>query len=82
MTTKSEKIAELKLLHPTLRKGSDEEGYTDLSSAEYKIIIEEWADNLLQQEAKEQEEAKALADKQTILAKIGLTADEAKLLLS
>jgi hypothetical protein len=79
MTTKSDKIAALKLTYPTLRIGDDERGYEDLSAAEYEATILMWADNELAQEA---ETTKAAADKAALLAKMGLTADEAKLLLS
>ena len=82
MKTKNEVIAELKAEYPTLRTGSDEEGYVDLTSAEYEATIAEWADNLLADEAKAAELAQAEADKAALLAKLGITADEAKLLLS
>ena len=36
-------IAELKVQYPTIRVGSDEEGYTDLSSVEYDATISQWA---------------------------------------
>ena len=79
MTTKAEKIAELKTLYPTIRVGSEEMGYSQLSSADYEKRISEWADNLLAKEA----EAKATAEaKAALLARLGLTEDETKLLLS
>ena len=79
MTTKSDKIAALKAEYPTLKTGSDETGYTDLSLADYEAKIAEWADNELAAEA---ELANAEADKEALIAKLGITADEAKLLLS
>ena len=82
MTTKAEMIEQLKLEYPTLKSGSDEIGYADLSPADYEATILKWADNLLADNAKAEAKAKAEADKAAILAKIGLTADEAKLLLS
>jgi hypothetical protein len=82
MKTKQEVIAELKAEYPTLRTGSDEDGYVDLSAAEYDATIAEWADNKLADEAKMAELAEAEADKAALLAKLGITADEAKLLLS
>ena len=60
MTTKSELIAALKAEYPTLKTGDDEQGYTDLSPAEYEATIESWADNVLADEA-QVAEAKALA---------------------
>lgn len=79
MTTKAEIIQQLKALYPTLKIGDEDTGYTDLSSAEYDAQIEQWAENeYLDATAK----AKAAADKAALLAKLGITADEAKLLLS
>ena len=77
--TKQDKIAAFKTQYPTLKVGSEEAGYTDLSVADYEAKIAEWADNELAAEA---EIAKAEADKEALLAKLGITADEAKLLLS
>jgi uncharacterized membrane protein YqiK len=77
--TKQDKIAALKTQYPTLRVGSEEAGYTELSAEDYEAKIAEWADNELAAEA---ELAKAEADKEALLAKLGITADEAKLLLS
>ena len=79
MTVKQDKIAALKAEYPTLKVGSDEAGYAELSSEDYEAKIAEWADNQLAAEA---ELAKAEADKAALLAKLGITADEAKLLLS
>jgi hypothetical protein len=79
MTTKANKIAAFKAQYPTLRVGSEEAGYTQLSAKDYEATIAEWADNELAQEAQAKQ---AIADKEAILAKIGLNADEAKLLLS
>jgi hypothetical protein len=78
MTTKAEKIAAYKLEHPTLKVGSDEIGYTYLSTAEYEATLDKWADDELAAEAKL---AKSEADKAALLAKLGITADEARLLL-
>jgi len=82
MTTKAEAIAALKKEYPTLRTGDDERGYQDLSPAEYEATIEKWAENQIAEEAKAEEAAQAAADKAALLAKLGITADEAKLLLS
>ena len=79
MTTKAEAIKALKLENPTLRSGDDERGYEDLSLADYEATIELWADNQLADAA---DKAKAATDKAALLAKLGITADEAKLLLS
>ena len=87
MTTKAEAIAALKLEYPTLKSGSDEIGYTDLSPGEYEATIEAWADNQLAEEAQTaaQEAAaiKTAADKAAAEAKfaaLGLTAEDLKAL--
>ena len=86
MATKANKITALKLEFPTLKVGSDEAGYTELDADEYEATIEQWADVQLADEAKAAAD-KAIAeqsatDKAALLAKLGITADEAKLLLS
>jgi len=82
MTTKQEAIAALKKEYPTLKSGSDEQGYTDLSPADYEATIEGWADNQLANEALNAANEQAIKDKSALLAKLGITPDEAKLLLS
>jgi hypothetical protein len=81
MTTKAEMIALLKAENPTLQIGNDTDGYTELSKADYDATIDQWADARLAKEAKlAQIEADALA-KEALLTKLGITDDEAKLLL-
>ena len=60
MTTKSELIAAIKAENPTLRTGSNEDGYVQLTPAEYEATVEEWATSRLEQAA-QLEEGKALA---------------------
>ena len=79
MTTKTEMIKQLKAEYPTLKNGDDERGYQDLSLADYEATIEKWADAKLK---KENDAEQAATDKAALLAKLGITADEAKLLLS
>ena len=79
MTTKAEVIAELKKEYVTLRTGDEEHGYTNLNPAEYEATIEKWADNQIADEAAAEQ---AATDKAALLAKLGLTADELKTLLS
>lgn len=67
MTTKSDKIAALKAQYPTLRVGSEETGYTELSAEDYEAKIAEWADNELVIEA---ELAQAEADKTAARTKL------------
>ena len=85
MKTRTELIAEFEKEYPTLTRGEDEKTI-ELSPIEYKEIIEKWADDKLAEEAKaaadEAAAAQAATDKAALLAKMGLTADEAKLLLS
>jgi hypothetical protein len=82
MKTKIEIIEQLKSEYPTLKSGDDERGYEDLTSADYEATISKWADNVLAKNANLEAEAKAATDKAALLAKLGITADEAKLLLS
>jgi hypothetical protein len=83
MTSLVDKIAELKQEYPTLRKGSDENGYIELDSAEYEATIKQWAE--IQMAELEEEKAKALAEqeakikRQNALAKLaalGLEPDD------
>ena len=82
MKTKEQIITELKAEYPTLKTGSDEVGYTDLTAVEYEFKIADWADASYAKELKEEAEAEAKTDKEALLAKLGITADEAKLLLN
>ena len=82
MRTKAEIITELKIEHTTLRDGSEELGYRELTPEQYEDTIERWAEWILHQEELEIAAKKAEADKAALLAKLGITANEAKLLLS
>ena len=82
MTTKTEMIAIIKAENPTLQIGDDEQGYTQLDAAEYEARVLEWADSRLAELEQAAAIQQAEADKAAILAKLGITADEAKLLLS
>lgn len=82
MTTKAEFITQLKAEYPTLKTGDDENGYSNLSATEYEATIAQWVDNKLADQEKAAEAAQAATDKAALLAKLGITADEAKLLLS
>ena len=61
-----------------LRIGDDDSGYTDLTADQYEAQIAEWAANRL---AKETRLAEAETAKAALLDKLGITSDEAKLLL-
>jgi len=78
MTTKAEMIEIIKAENPTLQVGDDDQGYTQLSAADYDATILQWAENRL---AKETAKAQAATDKAALLAKLGITADEFKILL-
>ena len=83
MKTLAEMIEIIRAENPDgLRVGSDEQGYTQLSSAEYETQIAQWADGRLTKEAKIEAAAQAVIDKEALLAKLGINANEAKLLLS
>lgn len=79
--TKTEIIAKFKKDYPTLHIGNDEDGYCDMTDEEYNATISKWADNELEVQA----ELKASEDKENarlaLLAKLGITAEEAALLL-
>jgi hypothetical protein len=81
MITKNQIIEELKAEYPTLKTGNEED-YVELSSEEYEATIEEWAEVRLAKEIKMAEaEAKEIA-KLALYERLGITAEEAKLLLS
>jgi hypothetical protein len=81
MTTLNEMIAIIKAENPTLQHGNDEQGYTQLSKTDYEAQIAQWADGRLAKEAKLAEAEQAATDKAALLAKLGISAEEAKLLL-
>jgi len=81
MKTKKEIIAELKAEYPTLRTGSDETNYTNLPQTEYAEVIEQWAINTIAAQELEAEAEAAATQKAALLARLGITADEAKLLI-
>jgi hypothetical protein len=79
--TKNQIIAKLKTEYPTLTKGVGNEVF-ELTPAEYSETIEKWADAELAKISEEADiQAKATA-KAALLDRLGITAEEAKLLLS
>ena len=83
MATKAEIIADLKKEYPTLKVGSDEAGYSDLSAEDYEATISYWADNAIAAaELAAQEAAKEAAKEaaQAKLSALGLTTDDLKAL--
>ncbi len=81
MTTKQELIAQLKAENPKMVANINGEDI-ELTAEEYEKAASDWADMRLVQIAVEEAAVKAEADKAALLAKLGITADEAKLLLS
>jgi hypothetical protein len=78
--TKEKIIAELKIQYPTLKSGSEESGYTQLSSKDYEATIEQWANSQIAEEAKIEEQKLAKVSAEAKLAALGLTADDLKAL--
>lgn len=83
MTTLNEMIEIIKTENSNgMRTGSDETGYTDLTVAEYEAKIIEWAKARLAKEAKAAKIEADVIAKAALFEKMGINADEAKLLLS
>jgi hypothetical protein len=80
MATKQELMAQLKAENPKMVANINGEDI-ELTPEEYEKAASDWADMRLVQIAAEQAQLKADADKAALLAKLGITADEAKLLL-
>ena len=71
MTTLNEMIQTIKAENPNgLRTGSDETGYTDLTSAEYEKQIAEWAKGRLDKLARQAEAEAALEAKTEAIDKL------------
>ena len=82
MTTKQEMIKIIKAENPTLKVGDEENGYTELANDDYNAVISEWADARLLKEAKLAEAEEKATAKAALLVKLGISAEEAQLLLS
>jgi len=80
MTTKSELIAQLKAENPKMIATINDE-QIELTAEQYEKACNDWADMRLAQIAAEADKAKADADKAALLVKLGISANEAKLLL-
>ncbi len=61
MTSKEEMIEIIKAENPTLRVGDEDNGYTELTGADYDVVISEWADARIEKEIKIAAEAEAKA---------------------
>ena len=83
MTTLNEMIEIIKAENPNgLRVGSDQQGYTQLSQQEYDAQVAQWAQARLDKEAKQAEAEAKAAQKAALLDRLGITEEEAKLLLA
>jgi len=82
MTTKQKMIEIIKAENPTLQIGDDDSGYTQLSAAEYEATIVQWAEARLAKEAVAIEAETRATAKAALLTQLGITAEQAKLLLS
>jgi hypothetical protein len=82
MTTKAQLMKELKAEYPTLKIGDDETGYVEMEATEYESTIQLWAESKLADLAKISESENKETAKAALLTKLGITADEATLLLS
>jgi len=81
MKSKEQFITEYKEQNPKLYKGINDEVF-ELTVEEYENACDEWAEIQFQIQQQAQEVLDKAAQKQTLLARLGITADEAKLLLS
>jgi len=82
MTTKKQMIDLLKAEFPTLQVGDEDNGYTELSAEDYEATISEWTDVRLAKETIALEAQAQAQAKAELLERLGITADEAKLLLA
>lgn len=81
MTTKAELIAQCKAENPTMTATINDETI-QLNAADYEKACSDWADMRLGQIADDAAKAQAASDKAVLLEKLGISNDEAKLLLS
>jgi hypothetical protein len=78
--TKDELIAQCKLENPKMIANILGEE-VELTAQEYEKACEDWANMRLEQIALEQAQVEAESKRQSLLDKLGITEDEAKLLL-
>jgi hypothetical protein len=79
--TKTQIIAKLKTDYPTLTKSFDGID-SEMSIEEYDAQIQTWADIEMDRIANEEAMALKSAEKEALLIRLGITAEEAALLLS
>jgi hypothetical protein len=71
----------IKAENPTLQIGNDDNGYTDLSKADYEKTILEWANARFNKIKKEEAKVVAKAAAEAKLAALGLSPDDLKALI-
>ena len=82
MTTKKQMIEIIKLENPDgLQVGDEINGYIKLNQKEAEIVFEQWAEARIEKELRKAEAESRAEQRQAILDRLGLTADEAKLIL-
>jgi hypothetical protein len=80
MKTKAQLIAQCKAENPTMTQTINGEQIV-LDAAEYEAACEAWAEMKLAQQTKQAELDATAASKTALLTKLGISADEAALLL-
>ena len=82
MTTLNQMIEIIRAENPDgIRIGSDEVGYTNLTKEQYETQINQWATARLDSQTKLAEAAAKAHERSALLAKLGITEEEAALLL-
>jgi hypothetical protein len=76
MTTKAEVIATIKAENPTLQIGDDEQGYTQITGADYEAQIEVWAEARFVKQTATEKAAEAKAAAEAKLAALGLLPED------
>jgi hypothetical protein len=80
MTTKAQYLTQIKTENPTMTKSVNGENIV-LDAAEYEATCEAWATMKTEQDAQAKAETDKAKAKQAVLDRLGITADEAALLL-
>lgn len=74
--------ARLKSEYPSLRTGNENDGYEEIDDEAYEAKIAEWVANHLDKIARKKAEIAKAEAKAALLDRLGITADEANLLLN
>jgi hypothetical protein len=80
MTTKAQYLTQIKTENPTMTKSVNGENIV-LDADEYEATCEAWATMKTEQDAHIKAEADKASARQAVLDRLGITADEAALLL-